>query len=242
MTKEPTPTTGDADTTPQEAPSAPAKNLEQKVALDLDDAPFLEEEKETPPPPKKTEPSVATAAEPQPKQPAQPLLSSLKDRLLAHKKKIILAGIAAVVLVAVALVLNIFIFGKPAPAPAPPPPPPPAAPAPAPSPPPAPPKPTVLLMQWEPFWVEVKDTEGAIRFLTCKMSIPTENPILFAEMQARKLILRDAVFYYLRNQIPAPLTDQARVDIFKNEVLIVLNEHLSSGKIAEVLIENYIIQ
>jgi flagellar FliL protein len=207
-----------------------------KVELDLDDAPFLEEDEPAPAP----EPAKETAAGPE-KAPSAPAVSpSLKDRLLADKKKLIMAGAAAAVLLIAGICVNVFLFSGEKP----PPPPPPPAPEKvvvAPKPLPAAPAPQFVL-QWEPFWVELKDTEGAVRFLTLKFSVPTDNPILYAEMNGKKLILRDALFYYLRNRPILSLADEAKVQAFKGDLLTVMNEHLGGGKISEILIQDYLVQ
>ena len=215
---------------PDDTPARPAKTAE-KVELDLDDAPFLAEDE--PEPVKKPEREPARPSAPPVPAEAGP---SLKDKLLANKKILIIAGAGVVVLIAA----MVFLFsGEPEPAP---------APAPAPETvevrpqqlPPA--EVSQFTVQFEPFWVEIRDTEGAIRFLTCRFTLPTENPVLFAEMTGKRLILRDALFYYLRNQPIISLSDGARVQEFKGELMTVLNEHLGSGKVNEILIEEYLIQ
>ena len=217
------------------ATSASHANVETKVELDLDDAPFLEEDEPEPAPePEKAPPEDQKVTPP-------PDESSFKERLLTGKKKILIAGGLAVVLLGAAFAVNTFFFSggdKPPPQPLGPEPekvlasPKPLPPAPVPN----------FVVQWEPFWVELKDTEGALRFLAGKFSFPTDSPILFAEMNAKKLILRDAIFYYLRNQPILSLTDNDKVQLFKKDLLSVLNEHLASGKANEVLIEDYLIQ
>jgi len=225
------------DGAPETAAQAPpSSKMNAKVELDLDDAPFLEEEEEEP----KPEPAKAPEQKKAAPAPAAPESLSLKDRLLANKKKLILAGGGAVVLIVVAVLVNVFLFsGEDAPPP-----------DPAPEPeivqatPKALPEAPVsqFLLQWEPFWVELKDTEGAVRFLTCKFSVPTDNPILFTEMNAKSLILRDAIFYYLRNQPIISLRDEEKAQAFKSDLLTVMNEHLGSGKLSEILIEDYLVQ
>ena len=222
-------------TTPEQDKSAAApKGIDQKVELDLDDAPFLEDEEE--PEPEKVSEKAPEAPPPQPA-PVDQSKPSLLARLLPHKKKLAIAGAVAVVLIGTVVAVNIFLSVPPPPV---------EPPMPASvektKTPPSPPPPTVLLMEWEPFWVEMKDTEGAIHFLRYKMAVPTENPILFAEMQSKLLLLRDAIYYYLRNQSAISLADKEKVELFKSELLTVLNEHLASGKVAEVLIQDYIIQ
>ena len=219
------------------APDPSSVKKVQKVELDLDDAPFLDDEPELEPEPKKEElPSREAAAE----TPVTEGKLSFKDRLLANKKKLIIAVGGAVALVVIAVVVKIFLFGEPTP----PPPPPPKEPeivtvAPKT----LPPAPTSKFsLRWEPFWVEVKDTEGAVRYLTLQFSIPTENQNVFIEMNMKGLILRDALFYYLRNQPIISLSDDSKVQAFKGDLLTVINEHLGSGKVNEILIEEYLVQ
>ncbi|SBV90726.1 Flagellar basal body-associated protein FliL [uncultured delta proteobacterium] len=219
-----------------EKPAASKAKVDAKVELDLDDAPFLDEDEPEPEP----EPEKKPAAAPEKAKPADAGPPTLKERLLANKKKLIMAGGGGVLLLVLAVCVNVFLFsGEKTPPPSP-------APEPekvlaAPKPLPEAPVPRHIL-QLEPFWVEIKDTEGAIRFLTLKFSVPTENPVLFAEMNGKKLILRDALFYYLRNQPIISLTDEAKAQAFKRDILTVMNEHLGSGKISEILIQDYLVQ
>ncbi|CAK7063981.1 MAG: hypothetical protein DELT_01557 [Desulfovibrio sp.] len=202
-----------------------------KVELDLDDAPFLDEEEE----------EQAAAPPPEEEAAAPPVTAPLPATEPApanKKKKLILAGIGGVVIIIVGVVANVFLFsGK---TDAPPPPPPPVADVTETPPPPPPPQ--EFVMAWEPFWVEMKDTEGASQFLTIKFSVPTKNPIVFAEMNGRKLIIRDALFYYLRKQPILSLSDEAKVTALKDDLLTVINERLGSGKVSEILIEDYLLQ
>lgn len=216
----------------------------QKVELDLDDAPFLEDDEPEPEPEKQPEPEADADDAPAP--PPEEAKLSLKDRLLArllaNKKKLIMAGAGAVLLIGAGVGVNVFLFGEKAE------PEPPAVPAlppervemrPAPLPQAEVPQ---FMMRFEPFWVEARDTEGGVRFLTARFTIPTNNPILFAEMSGKLLILRDALFYYLRNQPIKPLNTPELAAKFKEDLLAVLNEHLGSGKADEILIEEFLIQ
>ncbi len=241
-------TTSDtAGQTPAEpgALSPAAAKMAQKVELDLDDAPFLQEE--NPPEPEK-EPA-AKAAEPQEEAPAPPPKKSalkerlllLKDRLLSNKKRLVIAGASAVLLLGGGIAVNSFLFGAPAPKRA-------AAPEPrkvvvpdAPAPLPAAPV-SQYTLRWDPFWVEQKDSEGATRFLICRFAIPTDNATLYAEMQQKKIILRDAFFYYLRNLPLTPLNTEATTRKLKQELMTVVNEHVGSGKVEDIYIEEYLIK
>ena len=203
-----------------------------KVELDLDDAPFLDDEPE-----EDTEASAGAD---------EPAAASSEPEIIAvpapapdnKKKKLIMAGAGGLIIVILAVVVNVFLFSGDTP---PPPPPEPPKEDQAKTPPPPPPV-QEYMMQWEPFWVELKDTEGASRFLTIKFSIPTTNPIVFAEMNGKKLILRDALFYYLRNQPIISLSDEAKATELKSELLTTINEHLGSGKVNDILIQDYLLK
>lgn len=211
----------------------------QKVELDLDDAPFLDEEPE----PSKT-PETPPQAESSPKLPAPdaPKASNFKDRLLAHKKKLIIAGGAFVLLLVVGIGVNFFLFRSPTPPPPAPepearkvllpdkPPPLPAAAAPK------------YQLAWESFWVEQRDSEGAIRFLVTTFTIPTDSAQLYSEMQVKKVILRDAIFYYLRNRPFMLFSDPEKVAALKRDLMTVINEHVASGKVEDIFIENYLVK
>ncbi len=227
------------DQAPEAASPAPDKPVSakaaQKVELDLDDAPFLEDEEPEDKKPEAPKEAIKDAPEALPEPPAR---LTLKDRLLAQKKRLIIAA-ASLALLAVAGVGARIYLKKPPPPPevavktivVPDKPPPlPAAPAPK------------YQLAWESFWVEQKDTEGAVRFLVCKFTVPTDNAQLFAEMQAKKVALRDALFYYLRNRPFTLFSDQQKVGQLKRDLMTVINEHVASGKIEDIFIENYLVK
>lgn len=211
----------------------------QKVELDLDDAPFLRDEE--PDPSKTPETPSSTESAPKLPTPEAPKPASLKDRLLANKKKLIIAGGAFIVLLVVGVGVNFFLFRTPAP-------PPPTEPEPKkvllPDKP--PPLPAVAApkyqLAWESFWVEQKDTEGAIRFLVTTFTVPTDSAQLYAEMQLKKVVLRDAIFYYLRNRPFMLFSDPEKVAALKRDLMTVINEHVASGKVEDIFIENYLVK
>ncbi len=210
----------------------------KKVELDLDDAPFLQEEPEPSPAPKKEE-SPATSESSSLEAPATEPRVSLKDRLKAQKKRLILAGASALVLILAAVGVNMFLGGAEKT-------PPPTAPTeitmssePAPEPPAPLPK---HLVDWEPFWVEIKDQEGEVRFLQCKFSLSIESEPVFIEVINKRMALRDAVYYYLKNRPYTFLMDQNKIDLMKRELINIIGEYINSGKIDDLLIENFLIK
>lgn len=208
-----------------------------KVELDLDDAPFLEEPLEEAPPEQVTIPVPVEQPKDNEEQPTR--LELLLARLKANKKKLILAGGAFVFLLVAFIMVNKFIFGAP-------PKPQPAGPRqvtvqtqPTEDDPNAPP---VYVVNWDPFLVELRGSEGEVRFLYCQFSTPTTDPVLYAELQAKKIALRDAIYYYLKNKPLAFLSDSTRQGALKEDIISVINEHVSSAKVSELYFEEYVVR
>lgn len=216
--------------------------VEDKVELDLEDAPFLlPEEEKPPPPPPPTAQSLALS--PDGDTPKKKKFGLNLSGLLANKKLLIIV-VGVLVLLLVGGGAAWFLLRKKAPPPAPPE----AAvqkivvPQQAAPPPAEPAKPAQTILSWEPFWVEQKDAKGAIRFLVVKFSAPTENQKLVFEAQAKKVVIRDAVYYYLKNKSLTYLTDAANAETLKKDILAIMNEYLSIGKLEDLLIENYLVK
>ena len=229
-----------------EIPDAPERatvRTDQKVELDLDDAPFLEEEELPDAPPEENPAAGSREAAPKPESAAK--AQSLTDRLLARlparRKKAALAGAVLFVLAATGAGVTFFFSGASRTQPPPQvaerrivvpdkPPPLPAATS------------AKHTLKWDDFWVEQKDAEGNIRFLICTFAVPTDSDSLLAEMQGKKLLLRDAVFYYLRNRPLTMLTGKDAESTLKKELMTVFNEHVATGKVEDIYIEQYLIR
>jgi flagellar FliL protein len=201
----------------------------QKVDLDLDDAPFLEDEKEEPAPqPADAEPS--------------PFAEQATEVKPSKKKLFILVG-AGVALLAVAAVA-FFLLRKPVPPPAPPPAPEPeATPALEPTPPPEPPKPQKeSVMTMAPFLVEMTDAKGRTRFLTIRFTAVTLDPAVELEFKRNTIVVRDAVYYYLKNKNMEFLTDKNNTEALKKDVLSVINQFIGAQPLDNLLIEEYLVK
>ncbi len=224
---------------PGNGPAEPGKAPSFKVELDLDDAPFLEEpleEKKAAAPEPETAP-VPVKAEEKPKKANK--FKILLERLKAKKKKLILAGGAACILLVAGIAANTLLFSEKAP------PPEETGPKrvtiktePEPETPPEP----VYLVTWDPFLVERHGSEGELRFLYCQFSTPTKDPVLQAEILAKRIVLRDAIYYYLRNKPLTFLTDASKQTALKEDLISVINEHVSSAKISELYFEEYVVR
>ncbi|MFO7818290.1 MAG: flagellar basal body-associated FliL family protein [Thermodesulfobacteriota bacterium] len=192
----------------------------EKVELDLDDAPFLDEDFEEEKPEKEVEQKKEKEKKSDKEESEPPL----------WKKKWFLAGIALLILL-LGGILTYFILREPAPKP------PPAEEAELEK---AEKKPLQKIALDE-FWVP-HDVDGKTIFLTCKFSMSTRNERLVWEVKRKKTTIRDAIFYYLKNKELLFLRDQKNADKIKEDILSVINQYLSNGRITKLLIEEYIIK
>ena len=204
------------------------KNL-SKVELDLDGAPFLEEE------PPKPEAAPPKAEAPAPKKPA-PEPGEAKPKK-SKKKLIIIAG-AALLLLGLAAGAYFMFFagdGKPKEEE--------AVIITLPSGPILEPAPVDdFTIDFPPFWVELEDPSGEMRILVCKVLLPTNSSNNVLEIKAKNIIIRDAIYYYLRNKDYEFLADNTKLEEIKKDIANIINEYLMTEKISEVLLDNYIIR
>lgn len=217
----------------------------QKVELDLDDALFLEfeDKEEEPPPPPEPEPQAELQVKPESQ--AAPKGS---------RKKFLILGIAA----ALCLVLGAggaYFFMRSSPEK------PEAQPSeartaqpeqePGPS---AKPeealptesgnatKPPLLVTHTlERFQIEFALADQ-IRILTFTLSIPNVTELMRLEMQAKSVLIRDGVYRYLKNAPLAFLDNPENSGKLKSDLATVINQHMKSGTVSEILIEEYVVR
>ncbi|MBQ7618441.1 MAG: flagellar basal body-associated FliL family protein [Desulfovibrio sp.] len=213
-----------------ESPNLPAEAPKKtaKVELDLEDAPFLKEEE----PQEKEKPKEQGAA------PAEAEAAPKKSK----KKLIIMAAAALVLIIAAALAVFFLTRGAEAP------PPPPAEPE--------VPKPEVIVVpsksakpvtpdlvkHFEKFIIPLSEDLHVDKFLICKFATITKNPALDVEIDQKMLVLRDSVYFYLRGKSFEYLLDAANTASIKKDLLSILNDYLSMGKLDDVLLDNYLSQ
>lgn len=204
----------------------------QKVELDLDDAPFLEEEPE--PEPQAPELSIAPPASEDAPPPVIPLWK---------RKKVVLSG-AGLLLFLIILGTWFFIF-RPTPGEQPPPPveetKAPEAPAPPPEPE-APPQPPEVALPLAPFLVEKTDDKGGARLVTIKIKIIYREERLGRELELKSFPLRDGLYYNLKNKTLHELTDKNNAEPLREELRGVVNNYLNSGQIETVLFDELLVK
>lgn len=206
----------------------PAAN--KKVELDLDDAPFLQKEEEQ---------RQDLPARPASRPPAKPAAPA-PDTGAGKKKKLIIIAAAAAALLLVGLAAVWWFFLR---APAVPPPPPVNAPQPQIITVPTqtvPPPPAESLKALDPFWVENKDAQGRSHFLICTFSIVCDDIQAEQEIDRHMLVIRDAIYFYLRSKTFETLLDAKQVEGMKKDIVDTINNYLTRYKAKDVLFESYI--
>ena len=200
----------------------------KKVELDLDDAPFLQKEEEQ----RKDLP-----ARPASRPPARSPVSA-PDTGADKKKKLILAAAAGVLLLIGAAAVWWFFLRSPA-----------VPPPPANTPQPqiitvptqtVPPPPAESLKALDPFWVENKDAQGRSHFLICTFSIVCDDIHAEQEIDRHMLVIRDAIYFYLRSKTFETLLDAKQVEGMKKDIVDTINNYLTRYKAKDVLFESYL--
>ncbi len=221
----------------------PMPSDSDKVELDLDDAPFLDDddEEEEPPAEEPTQ-EVATTEEGEEDgekkpSPIKALVEKLKAFLKTKKGKFALIGLGAAILLLLAAIIFMPAGEKPAP-----PPPPVVEEEPVVEIEPDEVVPFEFIVSLEPFMVEYEQPDGSYRFLTTRISLATENEKLSFEIRNKMVVLRDAIFYYLRNKDMVFLADKNNVNELKRDLLSVVNQFLANDQLEVILIEEYLIK
>ncbi len=199
---------------------------EEKVALDLEGADFLEDEVEHTKP-EDTAPAISEKS--------LEKTNEGDEQEEKPKSKLKLIIILVVVLLAIGGAA-FWWFGLREP------PPPPIEPEiiRVPKEPTSPPIPDDFIVSFEPYWVPLPDGKGGTVFLVCKFAIVTKNAQLRLEAQNKMILLRDAVYYYLINKPYHFLIDHTNVPTIKQDLTSVFKGYLVNGEIDDMLFEGYI--
>ncbi|MDR2574223.1 MAG: flagellar basal body-associated FliL family protein [Desulfovibrio sp.] len=224
------------ETAVKEAPAADevqvaerAALIEKKVQLDLDDAPFLQEES-------KNVPAAREEGATKPAASGETAEAAAPKQGMGRKKLIILAAGAIFLLLAALAVVWWFFLRRP--------PPPPVEAA----------KPEVIVVPSKPatqaapdytkefssFLVYHPDDKGKGRFLVCKFTTLTKAQGLSREMDQKMLPLRDALYYYLNSKSPEYLINSKNIPAIKKDLTAVINNYLVQGQVEDILFESYL--
>lgn len=198
----------------------------EKVQLDLDDAPFLqddEDEEETKTETgKKSEKTGETTEEGEEVKPKS-------------KKKIILIVLATFVILILAFasyyVYNIL-----------------QTPGPVlqnfitiPSPPEST-KPAFYEVTLDPFWVDLENTDHGPKFLVGKFVVRMESEDTKKELELNLKKIRDAIYYYLVSVDHEFLIDIDNREIVRNGIIDIVNPYLVSGQIENIYFDSFLLK
>ena len=213
--------------------AADASQALPKVQLDIDDAPFLrEKEPEAPPPPPTTRDPEALPEAPSP--PAEDTDARKK------KKRTLIIGVALLALLLAGGgggAVWWFVLRTP----------PPSASTPhvvvVPSTPPAS-LPAEFLIPIAPFWLELTNDsprdKDKIFFLVCKFTALSKSEAILQETQNKAVVIRDALYFYLKNKSYDFLTHPDNTQTIKQDLKSVINGYLTGGKVDDMLFERYL--
>lgn len=208
----------DQELSDQDAKAAP------KVELDLDDAPFLDWEEEEQPE------EVEGQGEEKEEAPAEEIKTPV------WKRWWFLLGVGSLLLLVLGFGIYLWLRGESSPPPPPPPPPPkkkveqkkPAL-------------PEQLRLSLKPFWVEYIQN-GDVRYLRASFDLQFKGGKLEWELKRKIPIIRDAIYYYLKNKELTFITSKENAKALKEQILEIVNQFLSNGQVDAVLIQDYVVE
>ncbi|WP_045212052.1 flagellar basal body-associated FliL family protein [Desulfonatronovibrio magnus] len=97
------------------------------------------------------------------------------------------------------------------------------------------------IVHLQSFMIELRD-DKSIQFLFAEFSLPAHNERIYREIKDKQIILRDAIYYYLRNQSADFLNNWDNTERIRSDILSIVNQYLSTGNIQELLIEEYLVR
>lgn len=212
----------------------------QKVELDLDDAPFLDDPEEE----AEAQAEVFAEAQAEELTIAPPKKESALERLLKDKRlrrlSLLVLLLALLGLTTVKFILPRMEFKTEEKAEVTPI----EEPRPEPEAPPAPAEPEVTeyTIDLDPFWIEKVDSKGQVHFLHIEFAFTSLSPALENEVRLKSLLLRDAIYYYLKNKDFVFLADTKNMESLKEDLVSVLNQYLGNDQLETIYVEKYLVQ
>ncbi len=195
---------------------------QNKVELDLEDAPFLNEEPEA----QEERKTEAAQGDSENKETTEE-----GEKPNKKKKLIIIGAIVAVLLLIIGgglififssddeILPNIIVVTKPEDN--------------------APPK--ALELKLDPFVIQCIDGNGKIHFVKGSFILSTIHDDVYFEITNNQKVLRDAIYYYLEIQDPEVLLDPANHQLIKNGLFEIVNKYVMSGSIDHLYIDSLLI-
>lgn len=94
---------------------------------------------------------------------------------------------------------------------------------------------------FKPFTV-AQPSGNSVKFLEATFVGISKDEKVIKESKSKELVLRDAIYYYLSNKTHGYLIDPKNTLVIKQDLLDIVNGYLISGKMEDILLENYIVK
>ncbi|WP_291322392.1 flagellar basal body-associated FliL family protein [Desulfonatronospira sp.] len=94
------------------------------------------------------------------------------------------------------------------------------------------------IVQFQPFIVDI-EYGGKIHFLRTRLSLSVFGIEAAREVEDKKLILRDSIYYYLRNKDDSFLMDSNNTESISQDLMSIVQQYLGRDKLQNIVIEDY---
>ncbi|MFP4071047.1 MAG: flagellar basal body-associated protein FliL [Desulfovibrionales bacterium] len=101
--------------------------------------------------------------------------------------------------------------------------------------------PAELLVTLEPFLIPFENGEH-VSILQCTFSLPVDNPTLKQEVERKRIVLRNALYFYLSQKELLHLGEHEAADLLKADLTAVVNQNLNLGQVETVLVDEYLVR
>ncbi len=222
---------------------------EKKVQLDVEGAPFLEEQKATPAPEEKKEEKQEEAKKEEPRREESKKDGEEEQPKKSKKKLIIILGLAMILLLGIGGALAFFFLMPEEDA----------------LPEGIPPDAYIVVVEdadyadyyhtefvgdevrvysttLEPFWIQLKNEDNSTVFLVCTFTLITEDSRIFRRLEAEMPKIRDSIRYFLNTKDYVFLTSYTNYPAIKRQLLNVVNKEIILGEFDDILYDNYVIK
>ena len=93
----------------------------------------------------------------------------------------------------------------------------------------------------EPFWV-VYDSKDNLRQFHLGLDFSIKGKDAAWELEKKIPVIRDSLYYFLKNKQIQEISDKDNISELKKEIQTVVNNNLSNGKVDKVLIQKYLVE
>ncbi len=201
---------------------------DQKVELDLEDAPYLQENKPEEPKQESEKPAEKKAEKEKSSE------ESEEEAPKSKKKMILILLIGVIVLAGLGVGAYLFFGSTPTinsvtqqnfivvPS-----------------------KPTIdikseLEISLDPFWIELPQNDNNAKFLVATFVLKLSNTEVRQEIEVNMNIVRDAIYYYFVNAEVNFLMDHQNTEMIKNGMMEIINQYIVTGQVTDIYFESFL--